>query len=130
MNIEHIGIMVQNPVEMGKWYEDNLGFNILKSSDEGDKGVAFITDTDGNVMLEFGKTPSCPPLDLASLVPLQIHIAFKSDDPFADSERLQKAGAVFVKQCGMPNPEDVLLLLLDPWGVALQLVKRAEGIGE
>jgi len=30
-SIEHAGIVVEAPVEMSKWYNDNLGFNIKLS---------------------------------------------------------------------------------------------------
>ncbi|VVB62588.1 Uncharacterised protein [uncultured archaeon] len=34
--IEHIGICVEKPIEMAKWYQETLGFNIkFSAQDEG-----------------------------------------------------------------------------------------------
>ena len=39
--IEHIGICVEEPIEMAKWYQETLGFNIKFSAQDEEKGVAF-----------------------------------------------------------------------------------------
>ena len=43
--IEHIGIIVTEPVEMANWYQDTLGFNIKLSGQDKEKAVAFLTDS-------------------------------------------------------------------------------------
>ena len=60
--IEHIGIAVEKPIEMAKWYQEVLGFNITFSTQDDEKGVAFLTDCSNRVMLEFGKIPNVSPL--------------------------------------------------------------------
>lgn len=57
--IEHIGIAVEKPIEMAKWYQEVLGFNIKFSAEDEEKGVAFLTDGSDKVMLELGKVPNC-----------------------------------------------------------------------
>jgi hypothetical protein len=52
---EHIGIAVDKPIEMVKWYKEALGFNIKFSVEDEEKGVAFITDCNDKVTLELGK---------------------------------------------------------------------------
>ncbi len=62
--IEHIGLLVQEPVNMARWYNEVLGFHIQLSSqhDDAEKSVAFVTDAHDNVMLEFGKLPAISPI--------------------------------------------------------------------
>ena len=60
--IEHIGIAVDKPIEMANWYQETLGFIIKFSAQDEEKGVAFLTDSSDNVMLELGKIPNVSPL--------------------------------------------------------------------
>jgi hypothetical protein len=55
--------------------------------------------------------------------PLIFHLSLSSADPVADSRRLITAGASFVDEIQMPDGSH-LIMLRDPWGVALQLCKR------
>lgn len=59
--IEHIGICVAEPIEMAKWYQETMGFNIKFSAQDEEKGVAFLTDGSDRIMLEFGKVPNVLP---------------------------------------------------------------------
>ncbi len=36
--IEHIGICVEKPIEMAKWYHETLGFNIKFCGEDEEKG--------------------------------------------------------------------------------------------
>lgn len=60
--IEHIGIAVEKPTEMAKWYMEALGFNIQFSEEDEEKGVAFIVDCSDKVMLEFRELPNVLPI--------------------------------------------------------------------
>lgn len=93
MRIEHIGICVPAPISMGNWYRDHLGFRMLCSGGDDAEGVSFIIDSADKTVLELGKLAEGPPLDPRSLVPLQLHIAIKCDDPAAEAQRLVAAGA-------------------------------------
>ncbi|MGA9097485.1 MAG: VOC family protein [Methanotrichaceae archaeon] len=79
--IEHIGICVEKPIEMAKWYQETMGFNIKFSAQDEEKGVAFITDGSDRVMLEFGKVPNVLPITRGLSHHLQFHIALRSEDP-------------------------------------------------
>jgi catechol-2,3-dioxygenase len=123
--IEHIGITVAEPIEMAKWYQEVLGFNIRFSAQDEEKGVAFITDCNNRVMLEFGKIPNVSPLTDRINHHLQLHIAFKSEDPGKEAEYLVSKGATFTEKCPITLPGENLIVLSDPWGNTIQLVKRA-----
>ena len=122
--IEHVGISVEKPIEMANWYERVLGFDIKFSAEDDEKGVAFITDSSGKVMLELGKVPNVLPLTKGLSHHLQLHIALKSEDPDRDADYLVSKGARFIEKCPIKRPGENLIVLSDPWGYTIQLVKR------
>jgi hypothetical protein len=124
--IEHIGICVEEPIEMAKWYLETLGFNIKFSAQDDEKGVAFISDGGDKVMLELGKVPGVLPLVRGMSHHLQLHIALKSEDPDGDAEYLVSNGAKFIERCPIKRPGENLIVLSDPWGNTIQLVKRRD----
>ena len=128
LSIEHIGISVEKPVEMANWYKETLGFEIKYSGMDEEKAVAFIMDRDERVMIELAKIPEVAPLSKALKHCLQLHIALRSDDPERDMVRLIDMGARFVERCPITLPGDYLIVLSDPWGNSIQLVKRGHKI--
>jgi catechol-2,3-dioxygenase len=129
-NIEHIGLLVKEPVKMAEWYKNVLGFHIKLSSktDEFEKSVAFITDKNNKVMLELGKLPDISPLCEQTSHHLQLHIAIESDNPDEDMKYLIEKGAKFIEKCPVTMPGDCLIVLNDPWNNCIQLVKRSKKI--
>ena len=123
-NIEHIGIVVNEPVAMANWYKDVLGFNIKFAYEESGKGGAFVSDNAGGVMLEFAKLPEVSSLADKTDHYMQLHIALISEDPERDMEYLAQNGAMFVAKCPVSNPAECIIVAKDPWGNILQLVKR------
>jgi len=127
-SVEHIGIAVEKPIEMAKWYKDVLGFEIKFSGEDSEKAVAFITDADNKVMLELGKIPGLNPLYNSLSHHLQFHIALKSDDQDTDMKFLIQNGAKFIEKCPITRADDYLVVLKDPWGNCIQLSKRGNQI--
>jgi glyoxylase I family protein len=123
--IEHIGISVENPIEMANWYHEVLGFDIKFSAEDEEKAVAFLTDGCDRVMLELGKVPDVLPLTKGMSHHLQLHIALKSDDPDKEAEFLVTKGATFIEKCPIKRQGENLLVLSDPWGNTIQLVRRS-----
>ena len=125
MIIEHIGLAVTAPHSMADWYIQHLGFTLRRGGGSDQDGVAFIADPSQEVMIELFRNPVTPAMTWDGLAPLTLHFALKSDDPLADAARLVAAGATFIERnARTPNPGDILILLHDPWGNVLQLVKR------
>ena len=58
--IEHIGFAVEASVEMAKWYQDVLGFDIKRSIGNEQQGVAFIVDRSRKTTLELFNIPEAP----------------------------------------------------------------------
>jgi len=123
MNIEHFALNVNNPAKMAEWYVDHLGMRIVRQRDE-PPFTTFLSDSADNVMLEIYCNPENEVPDYPNMSPLIVHIAFSDDDPEATQKRLTAAGASFVEELHLPDGT-VLLMMRDPWGIALQFCKRA-----
>ena len=77
------------------------------------------------MLIEIYRNPLASVPDYSSMDPLLVHLAFVSENVAADRDRLVKAGARVVEDVVTTAAGDQLLMLRDPWNVALQLVKRA-----
>jgi catechol 2,3-dioxygenase-like lactoylglutathione lyase family enzyme len=124
MKIEHFALQVPDPRAMADWYVKHLGFRVARSSGE-PSHARFLMEGAGTVMLEIYRNPLAPVPDYSSLHPLLLHLAFVSKDPAADRDRLVKAGAKVAEDLNTSPAGDQLVMLRDPWGIAVQLVKRA-----
>ena len=124
MRIEHFALQVPDPVAMADWYVKHLGFAIARSGGE-PAHARFLKDSSGSVMLEIYRNPKAAVPDHAGMDPLLLHIAFISRNLTAERDRLLKAGAKVAEDVFTSPAGDQLLMLRDPWGLALQFVKRA-----
>ncbi len=125
MRIEHCAYQVPDPAAAGDWYCKNLGFTVKRGADA-PVPVRFLADESGTVMLEIYNNPAASIPDYASMDPLLLHIAFVCDDVPATAVRLAEAGATLVSGPKILQNGDHLAMLRDPWGIAIQLVKRSE----
>jgi glyoxylase I family protein len=125
MRIEHFALQVPDPAAMADWYVAHLGCSVARSGGA-PAHARFLLDGSGSVMAELYRNPLASVPDYAAMDPLLLHVAFLSDNPAADRDRLVRAGARVADDL-MTNPAgDQVLMLRDPWGLALQLVKRAQ----
>ena len=125
MKIEHLALQIPDPAAMADWYCENLGFTVKRSADT-PVPVRFIADDSGNTILEIYNNPKATMPDYFSMDPLLLHIAFACDDVPATFEILKAAGAKEITAPEFLDNGDHLAMLRDPWGVAVQLVNRAE----
>ena len=125
MKIEHIGYMVQDPIQVAAWYCQNLGFRVARGM-QTSPFTHFLVDASGNGMLEIYNNPAAPVPDYASMDPLVLHIAFEINQESIESarDRLLTAGASLYSDLGVTPAGDQLVMLRDPWGMALQLANR------
>ena len=86
--------------------------------------TTFLSDSADNVMLEIYCNPENEVPDYPNMNPLLLHIAFSDDNPETTKKRLTAAGASFVEELYLPDGSH-LLMMRDPWGLALQFCKRA-----
>ncbi len=85
--------------------------------------MTFMADDSGRVMLEIYKNPADQVPDYKNMDPLIVHIAYVSEDPTKDRERLEEAGATVVSDEHLEDGSH-LVMMRDPWGVCIQLCKR------
>jgi catechol 2,3-dioxygenase-like lactoylglutathione lyase family enzyme len=124
VKIEHTAYQVEDPVALARWYVTNLGLSIKRSQSEAPFGY-FLADDGDTVMLEFYRQ-SLPVPDYRSLDPLLLHLAFLADDVAATRTRLIAAGATPEGEAFRNAAGDEVAMLRDPWGLAIQLIKRAD----
>jgi glyoxylase I family protein len=125
VKLEHTAYQVADPVSLATWYVAHLGLRIKRSQKESPFGY-FLADDGDSVMLEFYRQEGMPVPDYRAMDPLLLHLAFLADDVAATRARLLSAGAtpegdVFTNAAG-----DEVAMLRDPWGLALQLIRRAD----
>ena len=124
--LEHIALNVPDPQAAAAWYADNLDMRVVKSS-SGDTMIHFIADAEGS-MLEFYYNPAGELPDYWAMSPYTLHLAFTLSAGESVEEakvRLLAAGASETGDLSTTPTGDELLFLRDPWGVPIQVVKRA-----
>jgi len=124
MKLEHFAIQVADPVAMADWYVKHLGCTLARAGGE-PTHMHFLKDSSGSVLVELYRHPRVAVPDYAAMDPLLLHLAFLSDHPAADRDRLVAAGATVAEDLVTTPLGDELIMLRDPWHVPLQLIKRA-----
>lgn len=124
MIFEHYAINVDDPRAMAEWYGKHLGLRIVSQMEQA-PFTTFLADSTGRVACELYNQPDFGISDFASQHPLTFHVAFESTDAEADKNRLVAEGATLVDDATLPDGSH-LVMLRDPWGVALQLCQRAK----
>jgi catechol 2,3-dioxygenase-like lactoylglutathione lyase family enzyme len=127
MRIEHIAFNVNDPVAMAEWYCGNLGMTVIRQGPP-PANARYVADSARNTVLELYTNPPDAVPDYASMDPMVLHVAFCADDVAATRERLMAAGATPVGEVTESENGDVLAMLRDPWGLAIQLARRAEAM--
>lgn len=124
MDIEHVALQVPDPRAMAAWYVAHLGLRIVRGSEAPVCG-RFLADGSGHVMVELYNNPKAAVPNYRQVDPLVLHLAFESGDVPADRERLLRAGATAAGDIERTPDGDDVAMLRDPWGVAIQLARRA-----
>ena len=124
MDIEHFAVNVPDPVSAAKWYVRHLEMRVVRSLSEA-PFTHFLADGSGRVVVEMYGHTKAPVPDYGAMDPLVFHIAFMTADVRATRERLLAAGASSAGDLTITPAGDEMTFLRDPWGVPLQLVKRA-----
>lgn len=123
LRIEHVALNVPDPRAMADWYVAHLGMRVVRQV-EGPPHTRFLADAAGRTVVELYANTGARVPDYAAMHPLELHLAFDSAAPDADREALVAAGATAVSEDRLPDGSR-LLMLRDPWGLALQLCARA-----
>jgi len=122
--MEHVALNVSAPVAMAEWYTKHLGLEIARSM-KTPPYTHFLRDSGGTMMIEIYHNPPDQVPSYSQMNPLLLHLAFVSIDPKTDKSRLLNAGAALVQEDSLPDGS-LLIMMRDPWGVAIQLCKRSK----
>jgi hypothetical protein len=90
----------------------------------------FLADEAGRVVVELYGNAKVPVPDYRAMDPFVFHIAFATADVRGTRERLLAAGATSAGEVTVTPAGDEMTFLRDPWGVALQLIRRAKPLVE
>jgi glyoxylase I family protein len=127
LTIEHIALQVPDPVRFAEWYVASLGMRVVRSFGA-PAHARFLADAAGRTVLEVYNNPKASMTDYWKLDPLHLHIAFTVEDVAAIRQKLLAAGATAEGDVSVTNAGDMLAMVRDPWGVPVQLVKRANAL--
>jgi glyoxylase I family protein len=122
MKLEHFALNVEEPLAMSAWYAEHVGLKVVRQSKEA-PFTTFLADDSGRIMIEIYLNPTDSVPAYREMDPLLVHLAFVSGNPDKDKDRLVQAGATFVTELHLEDGTH-LVMLRDPWGLALQLCKR------
>ena len=123
MTIEHVALNVSDPVALADWYTQHLGMRVVRAVEES-PFTRFIADGSGRTVLEvYKQSPPVP--DYPAQHVFTLHVAFVSADVTADRDRLLAAGATAAGEITLTPAGDEMTFVRDPWGIVIQLVKRA-----
>lgn len=123
MKLEHVAFLVAEPVAVADWYQRTLSMRVVRRGDA--PGHArFLADSAGESVLEL-YAGTLPVPDYAVMDPALLHVAFAVEDVKASRAGLIAAGATSVGEPTVTPAGDEFAMLRDPWGLALQLVRRA-----
>jgi glyoxylase I family protein len=120
---EHIAFNVTDPAAVAQWYCDHLGMRIVRRSPP-PSNTHFIGDSAANILFELYNNPSAPIPRYDSLSHMAMHVAFMVNDVKAIRDSLIAAGAKLMEDVTSTPTGDQVLMLRDPWGRAIQFVKR------
>ena len=122
MKLEHVALLVADPVAVGAWYETHLGMRVVRAGDAPGHARFLADDAGASVLEIYAGTPPVP--DYGAMDPALLHVAFAAEDVGATRARLIAAGAVPVGEVVVTPAGDAFAMLRDPWGLALQLARR------
>lgn len=123
--LEHVALNVADPAAVAAWYGEHLGLRVVRTGTDPAR-TTFVATADGVVLIELYCNTAAPVATYGQRHPLELHLAFGSEDPAADGDRLIKAGATLFEAFKITPAGDRMIMLRDPFGLALQLVWRAQ----
>jgi glyoxylase I family protein len=122
MKLEHVALLVADPVAVARWYEVHLGMRVVRKGDAPGHARFLADEADASVLEIYAGTLPVP--DYAAMDPALLHVAFAVEDLAATRGRLIAAGATPAGEIVVTEEGDQFAMLRDPWGLALQLARR------
>ena len=124
MKFEHFALNVSDARAHARWYVEHLGFTIARQREDAPY-THFLADETGRIVVELYSNTTQSVLAFPSMHQLLFHFAVVAKDARAERTRLEKAGATLALEEPLADGS-LLIMMRDPWGVALQLCQRAK----
>ncbi|NKB67315.1 MAG: VOC family protein [Candidatus Latescibacteria bacterium] len=125
MQLEHVAVIVADAEAVADWYCRHLQMRVVRQGPAPAR-MHFLADSSGRVVLEIYHMPADQVPDYGAMHPLVLHLAFATGDAAGTHQRLVEAGATALGGVGANDTGDVMAMLRDPWGLAIQLCQRLE----
>ncbi len=125
LNFEHTAFLVENTKAVADWWCEHLGMELVRYGGP-PSHMTFLRDASGKTMFEIYEKDTLSTPDYASMHVSVLHFAFYTDDIEHERDRLIAAGASVVDDVYTTDVGDKLAMLRDPWGVAIQVLKRKD----
>ena len=125
-SMEHSAVNVPEPAAMADWYCTHLGMKVVRKG--GRNGMCFLADASGRVVMEIYLNPVAPVPDYANQDPLILHLAFIVEDVKGTRDKLCAAGASVHTDVEVTEVGDEMVMMRDPWGLAIQFIKRKDAM--
>ena len=126
MEFEHFALNVTNPTTIANWYVENLAMKIVFEQKE-KPFMTFLADKTGRVVVELYNNSAAKVPNYQQKHHLEFHFAFKTENAEELKNKLLSKKCVLVEEV-KPNDGSHLVMLRDPWGLALQLCQRATSL--
>ena len=122
VRFEHYALNVAAPHAIANWYVETLGCRVIFKLDS-EPFTVFLGDGEGRVFWEIYRNPKVPFSEVRDAEPLMYHLAFAVEDAEAVKAKVIEAGGSFVEELRTDSGSH-LVMMRDPWGIALQLCQR------
>lgn len=123
LRLDHVALQHPAPEAVSAWLCLHFGMRVHRVSASASR-ARFLKCPATGVMLEIYRQPDVAVPDYDAMPPAALHLAFYADDIVAETERLLFAGARRAGEPGKNSAGDEFVMLRDPWGVPIQLVRR------
>ena len=124
IHFEHTAYNVHDPERVAAWYVEHLDMDIVRAQKDGLK-AHFVADKHRRFCWEFYCNPVGAIPDQHTINAYTQHVAFAVEDMTAARTKLLAAGCTADGDVTTSPARDKLSFLRDPWGLCLQLVRRA-----
>jgi glyoxylase I family protein len=122
IRFEHYALNLVDPHAVADWYAEHLDCRIL-SKLANEPFTVFLGDSRGRVFWEIYHNSKAPLSPIRDAHPAAYHLAFVVDDVDQMRDRLVAAGARYLEEVTTPSGSR-LVMMRDPWGIAVQLCLR------
>ncbi len=122
IQFEHFALNVEQPHEIADWYVRTFGCQIILKMDA-EPHTVFLADANGRVFWELYRNQKAPMTNVCHSDPLVFHLAVAVDELDGTKSEVMEAGGAFIEEV-RTDSGSVLLMMRDPWGIALQLCCR------